>query len=141
MLKLMLKMQAFRFLAIGVVNTGFSYAVYAFFLWLGLGYAAANLVALILGILFSFKTQGRFVFKNTENRLFGRFLLSWALIYLATITVIGQFIALGLNAYVSGALALPFSTVLSYLTQKYFVFHTPATHPPALGKPNSEESP
>lgn len=134
----MLNIQLFRFVAIGVVNTAFSYSIYAFFLFLGFNYAIANLLALLFGILFSFKTQGRFVFRNSDNRLFGRFFLSWAVIYLLTITVIGQFIEYGLDAYVSGALALPFSTVLSYLLQKYFVFHAPAT---SLGKPNSEKLP
>ena len=137
----MLDRQVLRFITIGVINTAFSYALYAFFLFLGFGYATANLMALILGILFSFKTQGRFVFNNTENRLFGRFLLSWTVIYLATITVIGQFITLGLNAYVAGALALPFSTVLSYLSQKYFVFRTPLTSSSPLVKPNPEKLP
>ena len=91
---------------------------------MGFNYALANFFALLFGILFSFKTQGRYVFLNTDNRLFGRFLIGWVIIYLATIAVIGQLIALGLNAYVSGALALPFSTVLSFLVQKYFVFHS-----------------
>jgi putative flippase GtrA len=131
--------QIFRFVAVGMINTGFSYGVYAYFIFLGFDYALANLLALLLGILFSFKTQGRFVFRNSDNRLFGRFLIGWAVIYLATITLIGQFIALGLNAYVSGALALPFSTTLSYLLQKYFVFQTPQSPSHSLQNPNREK--
>ena len=111
-----------RFLAVGMLNTAFSYGIYAGFLYLGLGYQLANLIALVLGILFSFKTQGRLVFKNTDNRLFGRFLISWVLIYLGTITLIGRIIALGFDAYTAGALALPFSVALSYVMQKYYVF-------------------
>jgi len=137
----MRNIQFFRFVAIGVVNTAFSYSIYAFFVFIGFNYAIANLLALLLGILFSFKTQGRFVFRNSDNRLFWRFFLSWAAIYLVTISVIGQFIAYGIDAYASGALALPFSTALSYLSQKYFVFHAPATSSPPLGKPNSEKLP
>lgn len=136
-----LNTQFWRFIAIGVVNTGFSYSIYAFSLFLGFKYAIANLLALSFGILFSFKTQGRFVFRNSDNRLFGRFLLGWAVIYLATITLIGQLIGLGLDAYVAGALALPFSTALSYLTQKYFVFQKPATSSSPLVKPDLEKKP
>lgn len=113
-----------RFLAVGTLNTAFSYGIYAGFLYLGLGYQLANLIALVLGILFSFKTQGQLVFKNTDNRLFGRFLLSWVLVYLGTITLIGRIIALGFDAYSAGALALPFSVALSYLMQKYYVFRS-----------------
>lgn len=116
-----------RFVIIGTLNTGFSYLIYAALLYAGLGYQLANLLALVVGILFSFKTQGRFVFDNPDNHLLGRFVISWALIYLCTITLIGWIIALGFDAYSAGALALPFSVVLSYLTQKYFVFRQPAT--------------
>lgn len=116
-----------RFILVGGLNTGFSYLIYAGLLFVGLGYALANLLALVAGILFSFKMQGRFVFRNQDNRLLGRFILSWALIYLCTITLIGRLVALDLDAYSAGALALPVSVLLSYLTQKYFVFRQSAT--------------
>lgn len=112
-----------RYLIVGSFNTAFSYAVYALFLYIGLDYKLANLSALIIGIVLSFKTQGHFVFRNSDNRLFGRFLASWAIIYVVTIAIIGQIINLGFNAYWAGAFAMPFSVGLSYLAQKYFVFH------------------
>ena len=115
-------MHFFRFVLVGILNTSFSYTIYAGLLFVGLKYALANFLALLIGILFSFKTQGRLVFNNPDNRLLGRFVLSWALIYLCTITLIGRIIALGLDAYSAGAIALPFSVVLSYLIQKHFVF-------------------
>ena len=118
--------QGIRFVLVGVLNTAFSYMIYAAFLYFGLGYQLANFLALVVGILFSFKMQGHFVFDNPDTRLLGRFVLSWAVIYLCTITVIGQIIALGFSPYSAGALSLPFSVALSYLTQKYFVFrHKP----------------
>jgi len=114
--------QAIRFVLVGVLNTTFSYLIYAALLFFGLGYQLANLLAVIVGILFSFKTQGRLVFHNNDNRLLGRFVLCWALIYICVIFLIGRIIALGFDAYLAGALALPFSVALSYLGQKYFVF-------------------
>lgn len=114
--------QILRFLVVGTVNTGFSYGVYAVLLYLGLDYTLANLTALVLGILFSFKTQGVLVFRNADNRLLGRFIFGWTAIYLANITVIGSIMSMGLNAYVAGALALPFSTLLAYVVQRCFVF-------------------
>ncbi|MDP1678922.1 MAG: GtrA family protein [Candidatus Nitrotoga sp.] len=119
-----------RFLIVGTVNTSFSYLIYAALLYIGLGYQFANLLALVVGILFSFKTQGHFVFDNPDNRLLGRFVVSWALIYLCTITLIGRIIVLGFDAYLAGALALPFSVALSYLAQKYFVFRQFTTEKP-----------
>jgi putative flippase GtrA len=114
--------QVFRFVLVGVLNTSFSYLIYAAFLFVGLGYQLANFLALVVGILFSFKTQGHLVFDNPDNRLLGRFVLSWAAIYLCANTVIGQIIAFGYDPYTAGALALPVTVALSYLTQKYFVF-------------------
>lgn len=116
----------FRFILVGILNTGFSYLIYAIMLFVGLGYQLANLIALLVGILFSFKTQGRFVFFNTDNNLLGKFTLSWILIYFCNISLIGWLISLGFDAYWAGAMALPFSVVLSYLTQRYFVFRQSA---------------
>lgn len=118
--------QGIRFVFVGLLNTAFSYLIYAAFLFVGLGYQLANFISLVAGILFSFKTQGRLVFHNPDNRLLGRFVLSWLLIYLCVIALIGQLIAFGIDAYSAGALSLPLSVALSYLTQKYFVFrHSP----------------
>lgn len=115
-----------RFIFVGLLNTSFSYVLYALFLSLGLAYQLANLGTLLISILFSFKTQGYLVFRNSANHLLGRFILSWALIYGCVIALIGQIMTLGFNAYAAGALALPFSMVLSYLSQNYFVFRRPA---------------
>ena len=119
---------AIRFILVGLLNTGFSYLIYAFFLFIGIGYQLANLLAVVVGILFSFKTQGHLVFGNSNNRLLGRFILSWALIYLCVIFLIGRFMSLGFNAYVAGALVFPFSVVLSYLAQRHFVFRRSSAH-------------
>lgn len=116
-----------RFVLVGLLNTTFSYLIYALLLFLGLGYQLANFLALVVGILFSFRTQGHLVFNNPDNRLLGRFILSWTLIYLCTIALIGRVMTLGLDAYSAGALSLPFSVVLSYVAQRYFVFSRPVT--------------
>lgn len=120
-----MRSQFLRFILIGIANTTFSYGIYVIMLFVGLSYALANLVALIFGILFSFKTQSRLVFQSNNDLLLGRFVFLWAVIYLATITLIGQLIALGLDSYTAGALAVPFSTLLSYFGQKFFVFGKP----------------
>ena len=40
-----------RFVLVGVLNTAFSYLIYALLLFIGLGYQLANLSALVIGIL------------------------------------------------------------------------------------------
>ena len=111
-----------KFLVVGLVNTAFSYGIYAGLVYLRLNYALANLVALVLGMAFSFKMQGALVFANSENRRIFRFVAVWVAIYAFNIFVISRFLSLGFNSYVSGAMAIPFSTVISFVAQKFFVF-------------------
>jgi putative flippase GtrA len=115
-----------RYVVVGVGNTGFSYAVYALILALGCSYPVASLITLIAGICLSFKTQGRFVFRNMRSSLFGRFLVSWVLIYLGHIGVVALCLRLGLNAFIGGALAMPSNVIAGFLLQRYFVFGGPA---------------
>lgn len=111
-----------KFVVVGVMNTAFSYGIYAFLVWLGVHYTLANLTSLVIGIAFSFKTQGTLVFGNTDNRRIFRFILVWGLVFGVNVFLISRFIALGFSAYASGAMAIPFTVALSYVTQKFFVF-------------------
>lgn len=119
---MLLSPQFFRFATIGMVNTVFSYGIYAAAIFLGFSYVIASLVSLVLGILFSFKTQGAFVFKNTDNRLFFLFVLNWLLIYLFMVGFIAIMVRIGFNEYWAGILAMPPLAIFSYLTQKFIVF-------------------
>lgn len=114
--------ESLRFVVVGMINTGFSYLIYAALLYAGLNFALANLGAVIMGILFSFQTQGRLVFHNSEQNLFARFFVSWIVIYAITISLIGCLVLYGIDPYTGGLLALPISAVCSYFIQKYFVF-------------------
>lgn len=118
----MVRGQLVRFGLVGVLNTGFSYAIYAALLALGLPYAAANLGALLIGIVFSFRTQGRLVFLNDDKQRFLRFVAVWAAIYVVNVTLIGLFVSFGVGAYAAGAVALGPIVLLSFVAQKYFVF-------------------
>lgn len=116
------RFELLRFVAVGCVNTGFSYSLYAAFLWAGLHFAPANLLAFMLSLLFSFRMQGCWVFGHHSWRRLWRFILAWCVIYLFNIGVIALFLRTGVNAYSAGALALAPVTLLSYAVQKLFVF-------------------
>jgi hypothetical protein len=66
--------------------------------------------------------QGTFVFDNPDNRLIWRFVICWLVIYAANVLFIRQMLASGWSGYVAGALAVPPIAVLSYVTQRFFVF-------------------
>lgn len=114
-----------RFLVIGGINTAFAYLVYAGLLLAGLHFAAANLGALVLGVLFSFKTQGVLVFRDPRNRLFARYVGAWLLIYCVQVSLIGILINMGLNAYVAGLAVLPVIVPTSYFVQRLLIFRQP----------------
>lgn len=111
-----------RFLITGGLNTGFSYGVYALLVFMGLNYALSNLCSLVLGILFSFRTQAAFVFKNSGRGLFWRYVAVWTVLYFSNILMISGLIRLGGNAYTAGAIAIVPTAVLSFFLQKYLVF-------------------
>jgi putative flippase GtrA len=111
-----------RFLVVGGLNTAFSYGIYALLLFVGLNYAVANFAALVAGILFGFKTTGTLVFDNPDNRLLGRFVVCWMLIYLVNVACITALLEVGIDKYLAGALPIPAIAALSYAGQKYFVF-------------------
>jgi putative flippase GtrA len=126
----LLNFQFIRYLFVGVFNTGFSYAIYATFLFIGLEYRLANLLALLLGIGFSFITQGKVVFKNATRLTFFKFVVAWLLIYLFNISLIAVLMKGAMSAYLAGALTLLPVTLISYFILKLWVFASqkPVSH-------------
>lgn len=120
-------MRVARFILVGALNTGFSFALYALLLWLGLHYTLANFTAMCCGTIFSFVTQGRLVFDNPDPRRYGRFVAAWVATWIFNIALIEAFVELGgLDAYTAGAVALVPVVALSYLIQKHLVFSSRA---------------
>jgi|SRR6218665_57505 len=111
-----------RFLMVGVLNTGFSYSIYAFGVYLGAPLAVANLIACLVGIFFSFRTQGALVFRGADDASFYRFFGIWLFLYGFNTLLIYAFVNLGLDAYTAGLLALPCVVALNFVLQKTFVF-------------------
>lgn len=127
-----------RFLMVGLANTGFSYGVYALCIALGMVYFMANLVAFVCGICVGFQAHKRLVFKASTKYAFAYFVAGWVVLYFFNIALIGWLMKFGLNAYVAGALALPPTTVLSYLLQRLVVFRVaPAVPLPADSPPRT----
>ena len=120
-----MRQRLMRFLLIGLLNTGFSYSLYALFLWVGINFILANLFATVLGVIFSFRTQGAFVFGNRDWHLIWRFVPVWVFIYMINVMLIALILQVLPNAYIAGALALPATVILSFLLQRRFVFAVP----------------
>lgn len=114
--------QLIRFGLVGGLNTGFSYGVYALGLFVGLSFYLASLLALILGIMVSFFTQGRLVFQAQLEGRFVRFVAIWAVLYLVNIALIWVLAKTGMSYYLAGLVAFVPIVALSFLLQKFVVF-------------------
>jgi len=111
-----------RFLIIGIANTCFSTLLFMILLYVGFGVVVGSALALALGVLFSYYTQGTIVFRHKSLGAFVRFVLAWIVIYLANLGEIRIFQHLGFNKYLAGTMATVPTTVVSYFVQKLLVF-------------------
>jgi putative flippase GtrA len=117
-----LALQFVKFIAVGLINTLFGYSLYALFVYLGLSYPYALLLATVIGVFFNFQTIGRLVFQSKNVGLIGKFFSVYALTFCVNLLLIKLLLPLGINAYSAGAIALIPTTLLSFLLNKFFVF-------------------
>lgn len=113
-----------RFLAVGVLNTGFGYGVYAAGVLAGLPAQAALALQFLLGALWNYRLHARLVFAvQGWGRLpayVGAYLLIWALNALA----LRALLAAGADALLAQALILPATVLLSWgLIGRVMGFH------------------
>ena len=87
-------------------------------------YTVAVLVSNILNILIKFKTTGILVFKNSDNRLFPRFVIFNVIVYLASVSGLKILKTLGVGDYVGGALMTLPLAILGFFLNKHYVFGT-----------------
>lgn len=114
--------QFILFVLVGIVNTLFAYGVFAFFIFLKLHYSIASLLQLILGILFNFKTTGRVVFNNRNDKLMGHFFGAYLLVYGLYLIGLKVFNSFEISNYTAGAVLLPPLALITFILQKEFVF-------------------
>lgn len=111
-----------RYLVVGVINTIFSYVVYALLLKLGLVYYLAVLLSTIIGVAFNFKTTGSLVFRSRSNRLIFRFYAVYSVYYVINVTCLTLLKRIVPDPYLAQLLLLLPLAMVSYLMMRQFVF-------------------
>ncbi len=111
-----------RFLIAGGINTIFGYCVFAALIFLRFHYAVAVLLSTVMGVLFNFKTTGKLVFGNSDNRLIFKFVSVYAVLYLINTGFLKVFNFYRVNMYLSGAVLLLPMALLSFFMLRSFVF-------------------
>lgn len=112
----------FRFAIVGAINTLSAFSVFAVLLWAGVHFTLATFIGGMVGVFIGFRLHGSFVFKQSGDGRFMRFVSIFILMYLLNIGI--QAAARSqLNAYISGALASGLTIPISYFFNRRFVFH------------------
>lgn len=111
-----------RFILTGITNTIFYYLLYSFFIYMKFDYKISVLLATIIGVFFSFKTFGKFVFDNEDKTLLFKFLSVYILLYFINISIISILNTYNINLYIAGLFATFCCTVLSFILNKWYVF-------------------
>ncbi len=111
-----------KFILVGILNTIFGYSVFALLLYLGIHYTLAVILSTIIGILFNFKTIGKLVFKNNNNKLIFKFVTVYAITCTIGIIILRIAEILGQNLYLSGIISTGICAIISYLLNKKWVF-------------------
>ena len=121
-LRKLLQVKLLRFLLVGVLNAAFGYGCFAGFLYLGLHYSAALLLATVLGVAFNFKSTGALVFGSKNNKLIFRFVAGYGVVYGTNVVVIAALKLLGVEPYLAGmALIVPMA-LFSFVINNRCVF-------------------
>ena len=111
----------FKFLLVGILNTLFAYTIYALLITIGLNVNLALFLQYIAGVLWNFKTTGALVFKNSDNKLLLKFILSYFFTFLLN-SVLLKFLISYVNGYIAQAVLVMPIAVISFLIFKFWVF-------------------
>jgi putative flippase GtrA len=113
-----------KFIAIGIVNTIFGYALYAFLLFIGSSYIKALLFSTIAGVVFNFFSYENIVFSGYKGRIiFCKFFISYILIYLLNALLLSILMRYYFVSPLAGqVICIPLCVFLSWLLMNYWVF-------------------
>lgn len=114
-----------RFLFVGGLNTAVGYGFYAFFIFIMLNPYVATTFSTILGVINSYFWNKYFTFRKPKKSISEvfRFILVYLICYIANLGLVYMFVDLwGMNSYLSGAICLLITTLISYFGHNLFSF-------------------
>lgn len=111
-----------RFIAVGVLNTAFSYLLYAGLVLARIDYRVALTICSVVTIVWNFNTTGRLVFGNRRQVLIFKFVGGYGLIYLVNLGLIILLAQFGVGELARQAMALPVVVLCSFALNRGWVF-------------------
>lgn len=113
------------FLVVGAINTGFGYAAFALFLWVGFGRDMAVVLGTIAGVAFNFRTIGAVFAAQGVSRL-PHFVAAYGLLLGANLTLLRMVTTIGVGPYPGEAMVVLVIAPMSFLIMRRFVFGSAA---------------
>ena len=114
-----------KFVLVGMINTIVGYGTYSLFIFIGMHYLVANVLATIIGIACSFVLNKKITFKESKIdrhmpfRFVSVYLISFVI---GTINLILLVSFCNINEYVAGLINLVVTTLISWFGHKYYSF-------------------
>lgn len=112
------------FVAVGLLNTGFGYGVFAATDLATGSPRLAVVAANTLGVLFNYLTTGRLVFANRGLRALVPFVLGYGVVLGVNLVVVEALLRCGVAVLVAQAIAMPWLVLLSYAINRLVVFRS-----------------
>lgn len=114
-----------RFIIAGILNTLFGAVIgFLFLYFLPFHYSLSVFLATLIGIIFNYYNNSKFVFKNELNLLkISLFFLTYGILYLFNIlfmTLIMSYFLM--ESYEAFLFVIPIMTLITYYIQKKFIF-------------------
>ncbi|MBI3131286.1 MAG: GtrA family protein [Acidobacteria bacterium] len=110
-----------RFGFVGGLNSAAAYLTFALLIRAGVHYAAATLIGSLMSMLMGFKLHGAFVFRNSGNGRFLRFLAIFLAMYGLSVGI-QSLSRQWVNGYLAGGAAALVTIPISFLLNGAFVF-------------------
>lgn len=104
-----------RFLAVGVLNTAFGYALYALLIWFGLAPQPALALSFAIGVMWNYLTHARLVFDQSGYRRVMPYAGAYGLIYLINAVALQATLAAGLSPLAAQALLVLPMAALAFI--------------------------
>ena len=114
--------QVVRFLAVGVLNTAFGYAIFAAGVLAGLPSGIALAIAMVIGVIFNFFTLGRLVFDSRDPTRLPRFVGVYALSYVVNLLLLRLWEGAGVGPLLAQLACLPVTVSLTFVLMRFLVF-------------------
>jgi len=111
-----------RFIATGVLNTAFGYAMFLCGLLSGLAPVPALAVATVICAFFNFVTVSRFVFGGQNMLKIPIFVLAYAMIFVLNGVILHILTMAGVKPWLSQIFALPLIVSVNFSLMRLWVF-------------------